>query len=417
MSAAEGMPRAIEALRVHKGDVPVGELHRTNFGARFAYFSAYASLGDSPSRRVALRMPVRPEPFEVRGVNLHPYFAGLLPEGLRLTALVRRAKTSPDDLFTLLAAAGGDAIGDVWVAPLLGAGESPAPEPVPQLDPRALSRATFAELLADHLRQGEPVAVPGAMPKLSAARITWPVRVPAGARQYLLKLAPQGHPRLVENEAFFMALARAVGIEATRVRLVHDAAGEAGLLVERFDRRPRPPAADPPPSPFERLHLEDAVQLLDRYPADKYRLRIDEVFDVLEHTSAPTPERLRLLERLAFAYLIADGDLHGKNIALLTRDSLTRLSPAYDVLSTLPYGDTHQALAIEGRDQDLRRSHFLALGARHGLRTQAVERLLDRLTTRLAPHLPRLPEIGLPPREARHLERTLTERLSDLATR
>lgn len=139
------------------------------------------------------------------------------------------------------------------------------------------------------------------------------------------------------------------------------------------------------------------------------------MFDVLEHTSAPTPERLRLLERLAFAYLIADGDLHGKNVALLTRDSLTRLSPAYDILSTLPYGDTHQALAIEGRDQDLRRSHFVALGARHGLRAQAVEHLLDRLTTRLAPHLARLPEIGLPPRDTRHLERTLTERLSHLA--
>jgi len=415
VSPVERTAREIEILRVHKGDAPVGELRRTPFGATFAYSSDYARLGDSPARRIALRMPVRAEPFEVRGVNLHPYFAGLLPEGLRLSALVRRAKTSPDDLFTLLAAAGGDAIGDVWVTPR--AGDSFEPEPAPRLDPRALSRARFAELLADHLSLGEPVAVPGAMPKLSAARITLPVRVPAGARQYLLKLAPPDHPRLVENEAFFMALARAVGIVAARVRLVHDAGGEAGLLVERFDRRPSraASASDSPSTPFERLHLEDAVQLLDRYPAEKYRLRLGDVLDSLEHASAPAVERLRLLERLAFAYLIADGDLHGKNIALLTRDSLTGLSPAYDVVSTLPYGDTRQALAIEGRDQDLRRSHFIALGGRHGLRAPAIEHLLDRLTQRLAPHLPRLPEIGLAARQTRHLERTLTERLTHLS--
>ena len=211
-----------------------------------------------------------------------------------------------------------------------------------------------------------------------------------------------------------MEVARAVGIETARVRLVHDAAGEAGLLVERFDRRPRRAASDPPPAPFERLHFEDAVQLLDRYPADKYRLPIREVLDALDYTSAPAVERLRLLERLAFAYLIADGDLHGKNIAVVTRDATTRLSPAYDVLSTLPYGDNRQALAIEGRDQDLRRSHFVALGGRHGLRAPAIEHLLDRLTSRLARHLPRLAQIGLPARPTRHLERTLTERISHL---
>src|SRR5690606_14941452 len=142
----------------------------------------------------------------------------------------------------------------------------------------------------------------------------------------------------------------------------------------RFDRRPRRSTSDPPTTPFERLHFEDAVQLLDRYPADKYRLPIREVLDSLDQTSAPAVERLKLLERMAFAYLIADGNQHGKNIAILTRDSMTRLSPAYDVLSTLPYGDNHQALAIEGRDQDLRRSHFVALGARHGLRARAIER-------------------------------------------
>lgn len=44
-----------------------------------------------------------------------PYFAGLLPESRRLTALQRAIKTSADDEFSLLLAIGHDAIGDVQV--------------------------------------------------------------------------------------------------------------------------------------------------------------------------------------------------------------------------------------------------------------------------------------------------------------
>lgn len=42
-----------------------------------------------------------------------PYFAGLLSEGLRLKALVRRLKTSEDDMFSLLVASGMDPVGDI----------------------------------------------------------------------------------------------------------------------------------------------------------------------------------------------------------------------------------------------------------------------------------------------------------------
>ena len=69
--------------------------------------------------------------FEYDEVNLPPFFAGLLPEGLRLRALVQRVKTSEDDLFSLLLAAGADTVGDLSVVaqggprrPLTGASGS-----------------------------------------------------------------------------------------------------------------------------------------------------------------------------------------------------------------------------------------------------------------------------------------------------
>ena len=51
----------------------------------------------------------------ISGDNLPPFFAGLLPEGRRLNALISKIKTSSDDLFSLFAAVGTDCIGDIYV--------------------------------------------------------------------------------------------------------------------------------------------------------------------------------------------------------------------------------------------------------------------------------------------------------------
>ena len=74
---------------------------------------------------------------------IHPFFAGLLPEGVRLRALVRRVKTSEDDLLSLLVAAGADCIGDVAVVRDVNARET-----TPAVDIGALSQVRFAEILA-----------------------------------------------------------------------------------------------------------------------------------------------------------------------------------------------------------------------------------------------------------------------------
>jgi len=315
----------------------------------------------------------------------------------------------------------------VWASAADGAQNAPtdsAQEPAIELDPRNLGSVRFRDILERQLDSGEPVAVPGALPKVSAARLTIPVREGTPGRHYILKLSTPEMPRLVENECFFMRAARAVGIQTARVKRVKDAVREADLLVERFDRRPFQASKSQAitdsaqfhrKGAFERLHQEGAVQLLDRYPGEKYRVPIGEVMTALDVRSAPVVERLRLLERLAFAYLIADGDLHGKNITVLTRDGRTTLAPAYDVRSTLPYGDNRQALRIEGRDQELCRPHFLALGERHGLRAPAVEKVLARLTSKLGCHREQLPSIGFATKQTRDLERTLVERIGHLS--
>lgn len=112
-------PRTLEAVEVRRDVERVGTLRRTQQGSVFEYDDAYLqSLRESTSRRgdIAIHLPHVSRRFETVGVNLHPFFAGLLPEGLRLRAVVNRVKTSEDDLLSLLIATGEDCIGDVSVS-------------------------------------------------------------------------------------------------------------------------------------------------------------------------------------------------------------------------------------------------------------------------------------------------------------
>jgi serine/threonine-protein kinase HipA len=400
--------KAVARVDVYKHHTRAGELSRTPHGALFTYDPAYAQqhAGDA-QRGVAFGLPVRAEPYEVIGTNLHPFFAGLLPEGLRLKALVRALKTSEDDLFSLLVASGADTIGDVSVA---AHGELPK-EQAPVTDTIALSDISFRELFEQTLRFDESAAelsIAGVQPKVSAAMISFPVRAKDRRHAYILKLAPAEFPKLVENEAFFMAMAKSVGLPVAATRVVHDKTGEPALLVERFDRLAQKGKPD------LRLHQEDACQLLDRYPADKYRLTLADVASALEVCSAPLAERLKLLRMQAFSYLIANGDMHAKNVSVHVVSSRVELTPCYDLLSTLPYGDRSLALSLDGRDDRLKRSHFCAFGERIGIRRAAVEQLLDTIAKRAAPWLPRVPEIGLDDKRGAHLARVMAERLAEL---
>ncbi len=398
-------------LEVFRGQARVGVLSRTKWGSRFVYdrLDSGGHPADAP-RAVAFSMPVREAPYEVRGVNLHPFFAGLLPEGLRLRALARGVKTSEDDLFSLLVAAGGDAVGDVWVQ--VPGVDSTRTEPM--LDTTHLAESSFKELLDASLGLGERadrVTVAGIQPKVSAARISIPLRARSRRYDSILKLSPPEYPKLVENEAFFMQLARSMRLDTAAVRLVHDRDGAAGLLVERFDRVQQ--GADKQ-TPLLRLHQEDACQLLDRYPADKYRISLREVAEALEVCSAPVAERLRLLQLQALSYVIGNGDLHGKNLSLQVVEGRVRLTPIYDLLSTLPYGDESLALELEGRDKRLRAEDFIAFGERIGLRSAATRRMLDTLIKGVGPYVEHLNEIGLSERKTRHMQRVIAERLGML---
>ena len=395
--------------RVLRGGIFAGTIERTREGATFTYAATFL---DRPRPAweggLAYHLPYTRPRTEIRGVNVHSFFAGLLPEGIRLTALVRRVKTSADDLLSLLVEAGADCIGDVSVVADDGRDRSVTPA----VDVARLDTIRFADVLAASLagaRGAEPT-LSGVQEKLSAAMISLPLRGKAGSGAYLLKLEPPRLRRLVHNEHFFMQAARESGLDVARTELVHDAEGVPGLLVERFDRArvARETHA---------IHQEDACQFLERYPGDKYVVSHGDIAEGIGALSAaPIVELAKYLRLIAFSYLVGNGDLHAKNVSLRTRlgTGLVELTPAYDLLSTLPYGDRTMALSFEGRDDHWKRTHFVAFGARHGVRDGAVRSMLDELCDVAPRWIERLDEIGLERKKRTDLARVITKRRADL---
>jgi len=403
---------------VLRGEAVAGHLHRTSHGAVFDYEPSYrGATHPAWDLGIAYRLPYDAARVETLGTNVHPFFAGLLPEGLRLEALVRRVKTSRDDLFSLLVDAGADCIGDISV---VRDAES-SREAAPAVDTAALSTLRFADILQESLagKHGQEPTLPGVQEKVSAAMISLPLRAKGGSGAYILKLNPPKMPRLVENEHFFLRMARSSGLEVARAELVHDRDGSAGLLVERFDRM-APKGGVGKHGGVTKVHQEDACQFLDRYPGDKYVLSYADIArGISELGSAPVVEVAKYLRLVAFSYLVANGDLHAKNVSLHTvpDEGRVELTPAYDVLSSLPYGDRSMALSFDGRDDNLKRAGFITFGERHGVRRAATEAILDELCDVAPEWIGRLEEIGLEPRKTTDLTRVMKKRRGDLAAK
>ena len=353
--------RDVRRARVLKAGVPVAWLSRVDGGVEFSYDAS--ELGPS----VATSLPRGAPPVVTAGGALPPFFTGLLPEGRRLTALQRELKASADDELSLLLAIGSDVVGDVSVVP--EGVEMPAAEPAVRWS--ATATVDFSELRD---RVMDRRGLPGVQDKVSAAMITLPAK--ALTREAILKLTPPEYPHLVDNEAYFLGLARAAGLRVPRHRVIVDRHGERGLLIERFDR-----VGD-----AGRIAMEDGAQVLGRYPADKYATSTDEVARALiAQCSARAAAAREVLRMVTFAWLTGNGDLHAKNLAILAAGPEWRIAPAYDVPSSLPYGDTTMALPIGGRRDDISRKALLGLADELGVSAPAATRALDEMVKATEP--------------------------------
>lgn len=235
-------------------------------------------------------------------------------------------------------------------------------------------------------------------PRLSGVQIKAPMYLDAGGTlvpsagepfTHILKPAGTGGYEaqpLIEWTA--LAIGRSAGFAVpSNVLLAMPDGMPPALLVERFDVRVGN-------DDRRLLALEDFCSVLDLPPAAKYNGTMERIARAVRALSTAADEDVLLvLRRALFAWLIADGDMHLKNMALLkiaesgseTFRSV-RLAPLYDAVTTRVFPGLERdrmALKLNGKDERLRRADFRALAATAGLPAAQADAAIDEMVQRV----------------------------------
>jgi serine/threonine-protein kinase HipA len=230
-------------------------------------------------------------------------------------------------------------------------------------------------------------------PRVSGVQIKAPMYLDAGGVlspatgkpfTHILKPAgTSGYDALPVVEWVAMGLGRAAGFDAPATALVAmpDKMPPA-LVVERFDIRAGG-------NDTRMLALEDLCSVLDLPTSAKYDGTMERVARAVRPLSTdPDNDILIIVKRALFAWLVADGDMHLKNMALLKVSGpgdkefrSVRMAPLYDAVTTRVFPKLKHdrlALKLNGKDDNLRRTDFRALAATAGLRASDADQSIDQ---------------------------------------
>ena len=355
---------------VYKNGVLAAKLERQASSVSFSYLGSYL---ESSGAAVATTLPLSLEPIVLANGATPAFFAGLLPEGRRLGAIAERAKLSLDDDLSLLLVMGADLIGDVQVVP---EGVDPLVAREQLLLPRDTSSVSFDEI-RDQYFGSIASGIPGVQDKVSSQMLNAPAK--SAGIDYIVKFNPKDIPFAVENEYFFLNLAKKVGIKTANASLLTDSEGKHALRLQRFDRVGSG-------SGKVRLAVEDGAQVLGRYPLDKYRIDFVEMANrMIELSASSVTTAFQIYKQLVFNWLIGNGDAHAKNFSI--RRSLLgewQTAPAYDLLCTVFHDDKSMALPLEGQDTGWNRTLLLQVAKKLGLPKASAIRTIERQLAALA---------------------------------
>ena len=359
--------RLAGALSIDKG----GAMH-------FAYAADWLADPAAPSLSQAL--PKQTEPF---GDHLcKAVFGGLLPEEGQRTAIAQALGVSPDNPFRLLEALGGDVAGALAFLPegeeLLLDSSGTAPERLQDDELAALlHRLPRVPMLAGE--GGARLSLAGAQSKLPIVLTEdggIAVPRPGEPSTHLIKPEPQRFPGLAVNEAFCLALARAIGLDAVEAEW-REVAGRPLLLVARYDR------AEVGGRTI-RLHQEDFAQALGvpsnrKYSAEGGPTFLDSFALLRSATTRPALEVLKFTDAAIFNIIIGNADAHAKNFSLLREESGQLVfAPLYDLVATNLWEELSPRLAMRfggaGTLEDINGDTFARFAEEAGLASPFVKR-------------------------------------------
>lgn len=340
-------PPILDTLAVWWDRRQAGELAIDKGGAmHFVYLAEW--LADDTTPPLSQALPKRAEAFDDRACKA--VFGGLLPEESQRTAIARALGVSPDNPFRLLQALGGDVAGALSFLPT---GEEPIKDH-PDNDPQPLDEDELVALLvrlpAVPMLAGEGgarLSLAGAQSKLPVVLTTdgrIAVPRPGEPSTHLIKPEPERFPGLAANEAFCLALAQAVGLDAARAEW-RQVQSKPLLLVERYDRI----LID---GRTQRLHQEDFAQASAVPSSRKYAAEggptFHDSFSLLRSAATrPAREVLKLADAAIFNLIVGNADAHAKNYSLLRlQTDEVVLAPLYDLVATHMWKELSPRLAM-----------------------------------------------------------------------
>lgn len=368
MNVRSGSPPSALAVRLHGRRIGVitrlaGDRHI------FAFEEDHVDDPGRPTLSLAFKSASGGLVTEIRSyrVRVPPFFSNLLPEGHLRSYLAARIGVKPEREFLLLHALGADLPGAVTVASM--------DADVPDRNDRHPREAS------DDGRARAPLrfSLAGVQLKFSAImEAAGGLTVPADGigGSWIVKLPSARFPAVPQNEFVTMELARRIGIPVPRTRLVpvHEiaglpddvaAVGDHALAVERFDRGPG----------GSRIHMEDFAQVFGLYPERKYGRRSCAGIASVLSAEAGAEAVEDFVRRLAFSVLTGNADMHLKNWSLLYADGVTpSLSPAYDLLATIPYLPNDRFALTFGGTKDI-----------HGITREQIRRFADKADLAVGP--------------------------------
>jgi serine/threonine-protein kinase HipA len=173
---------------------------------------------------------------------------------------------------------------------------------------------------------------------------------------FILKPPSDEFPNLPENESTIMHLASVVGITVVPHGMIRLLSGELSFITRRVDRLTN--------KKNEKLVMEDFCQISERLTEDKYKGSVEKIGKLIQQYSVyPGLDIIDFFERVLFSFITGNADMHLKNYSLLETLSGLRLSPAYDLVSTvlvIPEDEEESALTINGKKRKLKEEDFSA---------------------------------------------------------
>lgn len=336
-------------LEVFFNDSLVGYLEQDKHGElRFAYTQHW--LNQKDTFPISYSLPLREEPYTRK--ECQAFFGGILPEESQRRIIARNLGISVNNDFSLLTKIGGECAGALsFIQP--GEKRSPVLNNYHPLKPNELA-GILKELPQRPLLAGEEgvrISLAGVQDKVAVyldeeGHIAIPLD--ASPSTHILKPDFGHYQGVAQNEAFCMSLAKEIGLNVAKVE-IERIENIDYLLVKRYDRV----RLDQPDGStlIKRYHQEDFCQALGIRSQDKYQNEggpsLKQCFDLVRKASSNAViDLIQLLRIVGFNYLIGNCDAHGKNFSLLYSEK-TRLSPFYDLLSTVYYEELSKNMAMK----------------------------------------------------------------------